>query len=42
MSWKGLVASERTQWEPENLGSQSKHHCPPPPQSAVVEQVSPT
>lgn len=35
------MAAERTQWEPENLGSQSKHHWPAP-QSAVVEQVSPT
>lgn len=41
MSWKGLVAAERTQWEPESLGSQSKHHWPAP-QSALVEQESPT
>lgn len=41
MSWKGLVAAERTQWEPESSGSQSKHHWPAP-QSALVEQESPT
>lgn len=41
VSWKGLVAAERTQLEPANSGWQSKHHCPPP-QSTAVEHESPT
>jgi hypothetical protein len=41
MSWKVSVAAERTQWEPENSGEQSKHHCPAP-QFVLVEHESPT